>query len=358
MKILYVDYYYHYGNNKNGINNIGVDGFAKAFKELGHVVYNFHLDKHLDNLEQMNTALLDYFNVISPDLVFFNLYHKKVNVKTIMKMTEKSTTVNWFGDDPFIFENFTKLYAPYFTICITTDKFSMHKYKEIGQNNVIYSQWPAFETTHIDLDVKKYNYEVSFVGDKNPPRAWFINELLKRGIKVSTFGTGWESGRVDNDEMLKIFLNSKINLNLSNSDTWDLKFLLSPYISKFFLIAILFRRIIKTMLKLINKKIKIHQITFTGKYSSQIKARNFEIPVSGGFQLSHYVPTLEDYFYIGKELACFNTIDEAEKQIKYYLRDDTEREKIKIAGYNKAVNEFTYKIVVSRVLKEITSIKK
>ncbi|GAH96354.1 unnamed protein product, partial [marine sediment metagenome] len=39
------------------------------------------------------------------------------------------------------------------------------------------------------------------------------------------------------------------------------------------------------------------------KRIEQIKARNFEIPALGGFQLTNYCLSLEDYFEIGKEIV-------------------------------------------------------
>ena len=114
--------------------------------------------------------------------------------------------MNWFGDDSFRFDLFSSKYANCFTYCVTTDKFSVQKYKEIGQKNIILSQHASFENDkpYKNLD---YKYEVSFVGTKNPYREWFISELYKRGIKCECFGNGWENGRVSYEELNTIFLN-------------------------------------------------------------------------------------------------------------------------------------------------------
>ena len=67
--------------------------------------------------------------------------------------------------------------------------------------------------------------------------------------------------------------------------------------------------------------------------ASQIKARNFEIPYFGGFKLADYVPTLENYFDIGKDVVCYNDVDEAELLIRYYLENEEEREIIKNSAH-------------------------
>lgn len=359
MKILYVDYYYEYGKKSRGINYIGVDGFEKSLKNIGHVVEHFYYDDYLFDLSILNQALLEYFDKVNPDLVFFNLYNNYVKIDVIKQMSLKALTVNFFGDDPFLFDRFTKHYAPYFSYCITTDKFSIDKYYDIGQKNVIYSQWPAFTVDNIhDLYAPTYKYDVSFVGAKNPPREWFIDELKRKGIDVKVFGNGWNAGPIDSNEMEDVFLTSKINLNIPNSDIWDYKFLFSGYVSFLLLIRQLFKYHLKRnhftrkILEIFRKNLN-DEVTFYGKFTSQIKARNFEIPSSGGFQLTNYVPTIEEYFLIGKEIACYSNIDEAEIQIRYFLKNDANREKIKIAGHLRSKDEYTYDEAISKIFKQI-----
>ena len=116
-------------------------------------------------------------------------------------------------------------------------------------------------------------------------------------------------------------MSSKINLNISNSISYDARYLLSSV-----------RNLASTVKSVLVGK---------SKNSSQTKARNFEIPNLGGFQLTDYVPSLEEYYHIGKEIVCYNGIDEAEKLICYYLKHEDEREKIKSAGVEKARSEHT-----------------
>jgi len=97
--------------------------------------------------------------------------------------------VNFFVDDQWRFDDFSCKYANYFNACFTTDKFSINKYKVIGQNNIIYIQRGSI---HSDMIYKgiKYKYDVSFVGGISPYRKWFVAELEKRNIKVYCFGDG------------------------------------------------------------------------------------------------------------------------------------------------------------------------
>lgn len=358
MKILYVDYYNEYGKSSRGLNYIGIDGFMRALVEIGNYVEAFYFDEHLADLDKLNQALIEKHSEMQPEMVFFNLYTKYVSIKTLDLLKDRSVTVNWFGDDTFLFDSFSKDYATHFTYCITTDKYSVNRYIKLGQKNVILSQWPAFSSNPQQDLVCNYTYDISFVGAKNPPREWFIERLRKYGLTITTFGNGWPTGPISGEKMQEVFRQSKINLNISNSDSWDIRFLFSKYCSLAIKLKAIGRylikksKIAKVLIRKIRKGADI-SVTYYGKTASQIKARNFEIPCSGGFQLTDYVPSIEDYFVIGKEIACYSNVDEAEKLIRHYLEESAIRESIRDAGFIKANKEYTYEKAIRKIFEQI-----
>jgi spore maturation protein CgeB len=352
MKILYVNLKYDYGIEERGPNYIGEDGFIRSLINTGNEVIPFYYDTYLDpalNL-QLQTDLINFSDKIQPDLIFLVFYTDQIKIETIKYLSSKYKTIGWFGDDTWRFDIHTKLYAPYFTYCITTDKFTVEKYYEIGQKNVILSQWAAIDQHQIPYFDGKYNFDVTFVGGNHPYREWYVKELSKRGIKIETFGHGWPNGVVSPEKMNEIFIKSKINLNISNSRSYDFRYLWirakSELLSQ------------KTNLPKIGKILKakkiLKEIISSPKNMPQIKARNFEIPYFGGFQLTDYVPSLEDYFNIGKEIICYKDIDEAEFLIKYYLKNECLRESIRINGHKKAFEEHGYIKRFSQILTQIS----
>ena len=164
---------------------------------------------------------------------------------------------------------------------------------------------------------------MSFIGGASPFRKWFVSELLKNGITVDCFGSGWKNGRISYEKMDEIILKSKINLNISNSLSYDIRYLVHNPKNIYFLIKSLFRN--------------------GSKIDGQIKARNFEIPVRGGFQITDFVIGLEDYFDIGKNIVCYSNVNETALLIKYYLNNDEEREQIKKRAVEKSRFAHTYK---------------
>lgn len=328
MKILLVDIEYDYGKKSHGLNTIRLFGYQAGMEKLGHNIVTFFYDNYLNDLQTLQEKVLLAADEHKPDLIFFILFKEQFYPETLDKLKEKYPTINWFGDDTWRFENFTKKFAPHFTYNITTDKYSISKYHDLGLKNVFLSQWAAIENVDVAPFSGQYKYDVTFVGAKNSARSYFINKLKKTGIDVQCFGLGWPNGSVSNEEMNSIFRHSKINLNLSNSVNYEIQYLFS------------------------SPKNLIHTLR-SRKTHNQIKARNFEIPFANGFQLTNYTPSIEDYFDIGKEIACYSTMQDAVTQIDFYLKEDDLREKIRENGHKAAREQHGYSHRFQKIFEEL-----
>jgi spore maturation protein CgeB len=172
------------------------------------------------------------------------------------------------------------------------------------------------ENLYKPLNIEK-KYDVSFVGAWNPVRSWIIKRIRKAGFSVVVAGNGWPGGAIEYDEMIRLFNETRINLNLSNSRSYDVRLLLSDPIYG---------------LRQLQSK----------KFVEQLKARHFEINACGAFQLSYYVDGLEHCYRLGEEIAIYNNVDEIIDKIKYYLPDEELREEIAQAAYYRTIKEHTY----------------
>ena len=166
------------------------------------------------------------------------------------------------------------------------------------------------------MDLPKI-HEVSFVGRWHPYRQWLVNRIKKAGISINARGPGWEGGMVEHDEMIKLFNQSRINLNLSNSASWDARYLFSSP-----------RALVDRMR--------------SRKVVEQLKARHFEINGCSGFQLSYYVAGLEKLYTIGDEIAIYGTPEDMVAKIRFYLENEDIRESIASAGYLRTLSEHTF----------------
>ena len=351
MNIVSVFLKYGYGIKDRG-DSLEKLVFLPALQGKSILVTPFWLEEngYPEDKISLQKKILNFVYQKKPDIVFFMLMSNEVTVETIETLSKDFITINWFCDDQWRFNSFTKYIAPILTYSITVDKYSLQKYRDIGCENVILSQWASFEyVDDIDFSNVEYNYDISFVGGRNQTREWYIHELEKYGYKIHCFGYGWDNGMVSYEEMKNIFSTSKINLNLSNSRIYDLRF-------RRYLISSFFRKISKFKFKSYLEALKNIKRYITNrndpKKYEQIKMRNFEIPGCGGFQLGHHAPSIEDYFVYGKEIAVFSNIDELKLQVEYYLSNEGEREKIRAAGYSRAKNH-TYKERFEEIFRNI-----
>jgi spore maturation protein CgeB len=118
--------------------------------------------------------------------------------------------------------------------------------------------------------------------------------------------------------MVTIFNQSRINLNMSNSASWDIRYLLS------------------------SPRAILNRIR-SPKSVEQLKARHFEINGCGAFQLSYYVEGLERQYAIGDEIGVYLDPDDLLNKVKFYLANEALRESIAEAGYRRTLANHTFR---------------
>lgn len=306
LKIFFVKSKYDYGDKTRGLS-FEENNFLHSLVHDGYEIAAFDPLSTMKKYgkQMMNRILLESVYRWNPDIVFFVLFKNEIEFNTLLEIKDNMgiKTINWFCDDHWRFDNFSKYYAPYFSYVVTTYKKAVEKYKKIGCTNVILSQWACNHHLYRKLNLP-YKYDVTFVGQPHGDRPKIIKKLKKAGIAVETFGFGWANGRVNTYEMIKIFNQSKINLNLSNASRGQI---------------------------------------------NQIKGRDFEIPGCAGFMLTGYNEDLADYFSIGDEIVVYEDVDDLIEKINYFLIHEKEREAIKEKGYERVVKEHTYTVRFSKI---------
>jgi spore maturation protein CgeB len=291
------------------------------------------LERDYPNLQK---TIISTVQNIKPKLTFFVLMNNEITSETLAEISKKTITINWFSDDHWRFESWSKYISKNLHYAITVDKYCVDKYLIEKKAHPILSQWGYFDAPEIKpQDIgNEFKYDITFVGTKNSVREWYVEYLKSKGINVICFGSGWDNGRISFEEMTHIFLKSRINLNLSNSTPNDIRYL-------YFLLkklSLSFLSFNLTELNTIKKSLRSF-FRRDSKSSEQMKARNFEIPSAGGLQLTHYTLELEDYFSIGKEIAIYGNCDEMHQQIAFYLNAPDLSQRMRTLGFDKAIKQ-------------------
>jgi spore maturation protein CgeB len=76
---------------------------------------------------------------------------------------------------------------------------------------------------------------------------------------------------------------------------------------------------------------------------NQVKLRDFEVPLAGGFYLVEEAPDYAELFVPGKEVETWRTPAELVDKIRYYLSHEDERRAIAEAGRRRAMTDHTWR---------------
>ena len=143
-----------------------------------------------------------------------------------------------------------------------------------------------------------FEYDVSFVGKKYGWRPQFIEQLGKRGIEVACFGSGWDTGNLSDEEMVKLYSRSRINLGFAGVGH--------------------------------SKKLMC------------LKGRDFEVPMSGGLYLTQDNPELSLVFDVGKEIMTYQDEEDCTRKISYLLANPEIAARIRTAARKRALMDHTW----------------
>jgi len=219
----------------------------------------------------------------------------------------------------------------------------LKQYSQHGLTNVIKSQWGANHSLYKPA-TGDMQYDVTFVGQPYGIREEAIHTLRRAGIKVRAWGSGWPDGKLNQDEMIRVFSQSRINLNFadaSSSSRTRLELLADshkvramrdmPGLWRLWSAA-------QHIARWDKQRAQQHQVT----PPRQIKGRVFEVPACGGFLLTQPAEDLDQYLKPGIDCATFDSIDELVDQVRFYLGHEDERQAIARHGYERTLAENTY----------------
>lgn len=337
LKILANMSRYDYGIKSRG-NSFEYDTFYSLFKRLGYSVELFDYTQ--------NKSIEKKLKKQNYDLIFtFPMRFEQSN-ETLQSLQYKYTgaiSLAWMADDKWRFDNYSKYIAHLFDFVVTTDPNAIKKYKSIGYKNVLLSQWGFDKKLHKKLKLKK-KYDVSFLGGKSAWREYIYKILKSEGIQVKFFGTGWPNGRLTVEETVRLYNQSKIVLNLSNSVKLDPSFLLFTKTPTWQ--GSLKKTLAETFPGLTDSLL-------SKKRAEDIKARFFEVTATGAFLLSYPVDHLDKYFCLNKEIAIYEDVEDLISKIKYYLKHSSERKTIAEAGYLRTQKDHSYEKRFKKIFNQI-----
>lgn len=269
-------------------------------------------------------------------------------------------TVNWYCNGSYQLHLVSEI-APHYDWCLVPEKFRLDDYRAMGARPV-YCQEAA--NPHI---YKPYalpvEFDVTFVGQAYGDRPHYIKHLLDAGVDVRVWGFGWPYYTAGVAKFVKPSAFSryrdiarKLLTREGQRRAWSrIRQVVDPPATRAASYPV---RLPPAIIGGILSDIEMIQMYSRSKinlgFSScgnthqtdkrilQIRLRDFEVPMSGGFYMVEYMEEIEEFYEIGKEIVCYSSPEELADKMKYYLSHDGAREKIRNAGYARCRRDHTW----------------
>ncbi len=324
------------------------NSYIKSFKSLGHQVNSFDIVKSelnhtklfkfgrlLNNfipidawVRKSNKDLFVFVKQNLPDLIIiFGQSRISTGLIAQLKISFPDIKISFFWPDPML--NLTpnliqnlRLYD----IVFTYSKDSISVFEDLGARNVKWLPFAGDISLHgSSLFKKDYECDLSFIGMWRPEREEIIYKIFHDlpMLNIKIWGPDWE--RSKNYKYLKK-IHQKIDLRGTEFSS-----------------------------AIYSSKISLNIMDDTNYPASNM--RFFEIPCSGGLQLSSYCPEMKDIFIDGESIFYFKTPEECIEKIKTLLNKIEYRNKIINSSKQLILNEHNYEQRALTMLNEISIIE-
>lgn len=328
-------------------------GLFRAFSRLGHLISvvdeNYYINlsnkskltKVIDRVfrkqhfKEFNNAVLREAEIFNPDII---LIYKGAFVypETIKTLKQKGKPlVNFYPDVSFRTHGSLLAHTlPLYDHVFTTKTFGINDMKEqLGVMSSSFIPHGYDPDIHRILDINNtladaFKCDVSFIGTYSPKKEQMLNYIKTQlpGINMFIWGAGWHQSTTAS---LKTSIKGR------------------PITGDLYVMGIAASKI--------NLGILSEEV---GGASSgdKITSRTFHIPASGGFMIHEKTEESVLYFKENEETVFYSDKDDLVDKIRFYLKNEAERERIRLKGRERCLNEHSLDHRATKVLNEIAKL--
>ena len=186
---------------------------------------------------------------------------------------------------------------PYLDLALTAAPECVEWYQKEGCPALFFPEASDPDIFHPMPELPKL-HEVCFVGSRYGIREKIVTGLRKAGVQVAAYGAGWEGGRLDTQDVPRLFAQSKIVLGVGTIG----------YCEDFY----------------------------------ALKMRDFDGPMSGSCYVTHDNPDLRLVYKVGEEVVTYRSVGDCIEKVRWYLSHEDERERVAQAGRERALIGHTW----------------
>lgn len=303
--------------------------FVEIPRQMGHTVH--HLDHILMaswDKEHFNDIFMTLVKTGFYDLILVQTFQEEFFPEVLEEAKKHTVTLAWNCDDDWRWENYSSKWVQYYSFMVTTYR-NIYEGNKSKFSNLILSQWGCTGISD-GLTIKKA-LDFSFVGGFHGSRKQQIL-YLKKKVGIISYGNGAPPSGLINRMRCILSKAGRLSWIPPNS-------VISDQIQ-------------------VNEIWNRSKISFTPLESSsgdkiQIKARIFDMGLSGTLMICNENPLLEEFYRENIEYISYKGIEECADKVRFFLANDSARKLISQAYYLRTKTEHTWPSRFEKIFKEI-----
>lgn len=294
-------------------------------------------------------------------------------------------TVNFYCNSIYQFEIVSEIAAKV-SFSWHAEKLAKESYLKVGANPV-WVQMGADPDVYHPVENINRQPKACFVGQRYADRDRLLAELINNQIPVDIYGSGWnvyatsaqKSSQYQEDVKTE-YLGRKLltpgSLNSYAQIAWSLiknegaiaglKRTISQlnYRSQSLQLDSIIAKNAYGFAENISEAFARYQIILNfsnvwadgrsgSKLIPHVRLRDFEAPMCRTCYLTGYTDEIAEFYEIGKEIDTYSSPEELVDKTKFYINHPNEAEKLREAGYQRAVRDHTWERRFEQLFKEI-----
>lgn len=379
--------------------------FYSALKELGHELVESQVDllpaSHFMAIPNNFTAEeLEVRNQITEqiiaevkqahqkkpiDLFLSYFYNSHFNPDRFGEIHNSGIpTVNFYCNSIYQFELVSEI-AKKVNFAWHAEKEARNSYLQIGANPV-WVQMGANPKVYYPTSNKNKEKKACFVGQRYADRDRYLAELVKNNLPLDIYGNGWNLQKSKNSSPKIENYDATTYLGRSIKKPASLSSYTQAVWQNFHnqnTISGLCRTINQLNYRFQSRKLSPLLATYTQGFANSIREtfsqyevilnfsnvwadgrpgskliphvrlRDFEAPMSRTCYLTGYTEEIAEFYDLGTEIDTYKSVDELVDKTRFYLNHPQTAEKLREAGYQRALRDHTWTSRFKQLFREI-----
>jgi spore maturation protein CgeB len=301
--------------------------YKAGFESNGHRVLCFDPSSTKDAFKKV----FEFTKSSKPDFILHT--KDELPAEIFQELRSLTKVIQWYPDP--VIPEWLLPYVKASDVFFTMSEGLVEEFRSLGAEHVFWltqAFYPSFFQIRdiTEEDRNTFAAEVTFVGNLGSktqylPRRQYLERIIREGFRLK-----WWGPKIPRKFVTIPLLLGRLGKAYGGKFIWGQEYAKAAQLSKIFLAFDSMPGIKKSM-----------------------SARMYTAVGCGAFYLCQHVEGIEEVLVPGREIVTFRSEQEMIDMIRYYLKNDEERERIARAGRERILKDHTYEIRTRELLRII-----